>query len=66
MSERGSDEFMGAGLQGAPMSDDANAELFRLLIEAAHEAPVETVANIIETMATVLNRRLQDAADACA
>ena len=64
MSERGSDEFAGA-LSGPAMSMDANAELFRLLIEAAHEAPVETVANIMETMATVLNRRLQDAADAC-
>ena len=50
------------GSEGTPMAVDANEELYRLLLETANEAPLEVIANCVEVMATVLNRRLQDQA----
>lgn len=45
------------------MSADAHEELYKLLLDTANETPLEVVANCIEVMATVLNRRLHDEAD---
>lgn len=47
-----------------PMSDNAHEELYRTLLIVADEAPIGTVANCIEVMSTVLNRRLTDLRDA--
>jgi hypothetical protein len=45
------------------MSNNSHEELYRVLLDTAHEAPVEVVANCIEVMAVVLNKRLHDRPD---
>ena len=45
---------------GRTMSADAHAELYQLLLDVADESPLEVVANCIEVLATVLNKRLHD------
>lgn len=42
------------------MSENAHEELYRVLLDTAHEAPVEVVANCIEVLSVVLNKRLHD------
>lgn len=42
------------------MSTNAEEELYRVLLETANEAPLEVVANCLEVMSTVLNKRLHD------
>lgn len=46
---------------GRMMSTDAEEELYKLLLETAHESPLEVVANCVEVLATVLNKRMHDA-----
>jgi hypothetical protein len=46
------------------MSTNADEELYRTLIEVSQTAPITTVTNCIEVMSTVLNKRLQNLADA--
>ena len=45
---------------GRTMGDNADEELYTLLLHTANETPLHVVANCIEIMATVLNRRLHD------
>lgn len=42
------------------MSDNAFEELYAVLLEVAHHCPLDALANILEVMATVLNKRLHD------
>lgn len=42
------------------MSTDAHEELYKLLLDTATETPLEVVANCVEIMATVMNKRLHD------
>ena len=42
------------------MLEDAHAELYRQLVQVSNEAPMPVVANCIEVLATVLNKRLHD------
>ena len=46
---------------GREMSTDAHEELYRLLLETSEEAPLEVLANCLEVISTVLNRRMHDA-----
>jgi hypothetical protein len=48
---------------GEAMSDNAFEELYELLIATSEDTPLEVLANCIEVMATVLNRRLHDQAE---
>jgi hypothetical protein len=45
---------------GRAMLTEGHAELYRVLLETSEEAPLPVLANCIEVMATVLNRRLHD------
>ncbi len=42
------------------MLTEGHDELYRLLLETSEEAPLEVLANCIEVMATVMNRRMHD------
>jgi len=48
------------GPTGRAMSTDGYEELYGLLLETSEEAPLEVLANMMEVMSTVLNRRLHD------
>lgn len=42
------------------MSTEAHEELYQLLLTTSEEAPLEVLANCLEVMVTVMNRRLHD------
>lgn len=43
-----------------PMSEDATEELFRVLLNAAADAPLPTLMNIIELLQVVLFKRVEE------
>lgn len=45
------------------MSANPHEELYKLLLDTAEESPLEVLANCVEIMATVMNRRLHDYTD---
>lgn len=45
-------------LTARAMSTDAHEELYKLLLDTANECPIEVLANCVEVMVTVMNRRL--------
>lgn len=45
------------------MSTDGYEELYGVLLEAVEECPLEVVANVLEVISTVMNRRMHDLSD---
>jgi hypothetical protein len=45
------------------MGTDAHEELYRILLMTADECPLEVIANCMEILAVVMNRRLHDMAE---